>query len=37
LGDDESDLNKTIKGMKVANKIIKELVKIGEKTKDLIW
>ena len=36
LGDDESDLNKTIKGMKVANKIIKELIKIGEKIKDLI-
>jgi hypothetical protein len=37
LGDDESELNKTIKGMKVANKIIKELIKIGEKIKDLIW
>ena len=37
LGDDESDLNKTIKGMKVANKIIKELIKIGEKIRDLIW
>ena len=37
LGDDESELNKTIKGMKVANKIIKELIKIGEKIRDLIW
>ena len=36
LGDDNSDLNKTIKGAGIASKVVKELTKLGEKLKDLI-
>jgi hypothetical protein len=36
IGDDNSDLHKTIKGLGIAKKIITELVKLGEKFKDLI-
>jgi hypothetical protein len=37
LGDNNSDLNKTIQGIGMSKKIITELVKLGEKLKDLIF
>jgi hypothetical protein len=37
LGDDKSDLSKTIKGLGVASKIVRELLKLGQKIKELIW
>ncbi len=36
MGDNNSDLHKTIKGFGITKKIITELVKLGEKFKDLI-
>ncbi len=36
IGDNNSDLHKTIKGLGTTKKIITELVKLGEKFKDLI-
>jgi hypothetical protein len=36
LGDDNSDLSKTIKGVGISKKIISELIKLGEKLKDFI-
>ncbi len=36
IGDSNSDLHKTIKGAGISGKIIKELIKLGEKLKDFI-
>jgi hypothetical protein len=36
IGDNNSDLHKTIKGLGITKKIITELVKLGEKMRDLI-
>ena len=37
LGDKDSDLYKTVQGAGIAKKIITELIKLGEKLKDLIF
>jgi hypothetical protein len=37
LGDNKSELHKTIKGVGISKKIIVELIKLGEKLKDLIF
>jgi len=37
LGDKNSDLHKTISGVGMSKKIITELVKLGEKLRDLIF
>ena len=37
LGDKDSELNKQMQGVGIAKKVISELIKLGEKLKDLLW